>query len=59
MIRWNLREESDAYILVRRTVTVTGAEDDDAARREDERNKVAIFKDYTPFTECINKIKVK
>ena len=59
MIRWNLREYSDAYILVRGAITVTGAENDDIARWEDERNKGVIFKNCAPFTDCINEIKVK
>ena len=54
MIRWNLREYSDAYILVRGAITVTGAENDDVARWEDERNKWVIFKNCAPFTDCIN-----
>ena len=59
MIRWNLPEYSDAYILVRGTITVTGAENDDAATWEDETNKGVIFQDCAPFTDFINEIKVK
>ena len=59
MIRWNLPEYSDAYILVRGTITVTGAENDDAATWEDETNKGVIFQDCAPFFDFINEIKVK
>ena len=59
MIRWNLCEYSHAYILVHETITVTGAENDDAARRENERNKAVIFKNCASFTDCMNEVKVK
>ena len=48
---------ADAYILVKGKITITGAGDDAAARRADERNKGAILKNCTPFTKCISKIK--
>ena len=57
MIRCNLRECSDAYVLVPRTIKVTGAENDDAATWEDETNKGVIFQDCPPFTDFINEIK--
>ena len=38
------------------TITITGAEGDDAAKREDERNKVVIFKNCVPFTDCTSEI---
>ena len=34
---------ADAYILVKRTITITGAGDDRAARRADERDKSVTF----------------
>ena len=39
MIRSDLCDYSDAYILVSGTITITGAGDDDNAKRTDERNK--------------------
>ena len=36
------------------TVTITGAGDNDTAKRLDERNKGAIFKNCAPFTKCIS-----
>ena len=47
---------ADAYILVKGTITITGARDDATGRRADERNKGAIFKNCAPFTKCISKI---
>ena len=38
------------------TITITGAGDNDAAKRLDERNKSVIFKNCAPFTKCINRI---
>ena len=40
MIRSNLCDYADACILVKRTITVTVAGDDDAAKRLDEKTKV-------------------
>ena len=40
----NLCNHADAYILVKGTITITGAGDDDAAKQADERNKGVIFK---------------
>ena len=55
MLKSNLCDYSDAYILVSGTITVTGAVDNDAAGRLDERNKGVIFK-HQPFTNCIREI---
>ena len=38
------------------TITITGAGDNDAAKRLDERNKSVIFKNCAPFTKCISRI---
>ena len=56
MLRSNLCDYADAYILVKGTITITGAGDDDAAKRLDERNKGIIFKNCAPFTKCISRI---
>ena len=56
MLRSNLCDYADAYILVKGTITITGAGDDAAARRADERNKGVIFKNCAPFINCISKI---
>ena len=47
---------TDAYILVKGTITITRARDDAAARRADERDKCVIFKNCAPFIKCISKI---
>ena len=44
MLRSNLCDYADAYILVKGITTITGAGDDDAARQLDERNKGVVFK---------------
>ena len=56
MLRSNLCDYADAYILVKGTITITGAGDDDAARQLDERNKGVIFKNCASFTKCISRI---
>ena len=56
MLRSNLFDYADAYILVKGTITITGAGNDAAAKRLDERNKGIIFKNCVPFTKCISRI---
>ena len=56
MLRSNLCDYADAYILVKGTITITGSGDDDAARQADESSKGVIFKNCAPFTKCISKI---
>ena len=56
MLRSNLCDYADAYILVKGTITITGAGDDDAAKQLDERNKGVIFKNCAPFIKCISRI---
>ena len=56
MLRSNLCDYADAYILVKETITITGAGDNAAARQADERDKGVIFKNRAPFTKCISRI---
>ena len=56
MLRSNLCDYTDAYILVKGTITVAGAGDEDNAKRLDERNKGVIFKNCTSFTKCISRM---
>ena len=49
MLRSNLRDFSDAYIVVKGTITVTNP---DNAKR----NKAVAFKNNAPFINCISKI---
>ena len=43
MLKSSLCDYSDAYILVKEKVTITGARNDAAARQVDERNNGVIF----------------
>ena len=56
MLRSNLCNFSDTYILVNGTITIAGAGDNAAARQADERNKGVIFKHCAPFVKCISRI---
>ena len=56
MLKSILCDYADAYILVKGTITITGAGDAAAARQADERNKGVIFKNCAPFTKCKSKI---
>ena len=56
MLRSNLCDYADAYILVKGKITITGAGDDAAARQADERDKGITFKNCAPFTKCISRI---
>ena len=56
MLRSNLCDYADAYILVKGTITITGAGYNDAAKQLDERNKAEIFKNCAPFTKFISRI---
>ena len=56
MSKSNLCDYSDAYILVKGTITITGAGDDAAARQADEGDKGVVFKNCAPFTNCIGEI---
>ena len=56
MLRTSLCDHSDAYMLLSGTITITGAGNDDAMRWLDERNKGSIFKNVSPFTDCISEI---
>ena len=56
MLKSSLCDYSDAYILVKGKITITGAGDDAAARQADERDKGVAFKNCAPFTNCISEI---
>ena len=56
IIKPTLCDYSDSYDLVSGTITITGAGDDDAAKRADERDKEVMFKTFPPFTDCISEI---
>ena len=50
MLKSSLCDYSDAYILVKEKITVTGPGADAAARQVDERDKGVAFKNCAPFT---------
>ena len=59
MLKSSLYDYSDAYILVKGTITITGERNNTAAREQDERDKGAAFKSCAPFTSCksdVNKL---
>ena len=56
MLRFNLSDYADAYLLVKGTVTITNAGNDDAPKRADERDKGVTFKKCAPFTKCISRM---
>ena len=56
MLRSNLCDYADAYILVQGTIAITGAGNNAAKRRADERDKGVTFKNCAPFTKCISRI---
>ena len=57
MLRSNLCDYADSYILVKVTKTITGQGDAAAAARQaNERDKCVTFKNCAPCTKCISKI---
>ena len=56
MLRSNLCDYADSYILVKGTITITGEGANAAAERADERDKGVTFKNCAPFTKCISRI---
>ena len=56
MLRPNLCDYADSYILVKGTITITGAGANANAEQTDERDKGVTFKNYAPFTKCISRI---
>ena len=56
MLRSNLCDYADAYILVQGRIAITGEEDNAAARQADKRDKGVTFKNCAPFTKCISRI---
>ena len=56
MLKSSLCDYSDAYILVKGKITITGAGPDAAARQADERDNGVAFKNCVPFTNCISEI---
>ena len=57
MLRSNLCDYSDAYILVKGTITVTAPGVNNGANNiRDKKNKPLILKNNAPFASCITRI---
>ena len=56
MLRSNLCDYANAYILVKGTITITGAGNDDTTKQADQRDKGVTIKDCAPFTKCMSRI---
>ena len=57
MLRSNLCDYSDAYILVKGTITVTAPVANNGANNiRDKRNRPLISKNNAPFVSCITRI---
>ena len=58
MLRSNLCDYADSHILVKGTITITGAGVGANAGeiQADERDKGVTFKNYAPLTKCISRI---
>ena len=56
MLKSNLCDYADVYILVKGRITITGARADGAARGADDRDKGVTFKNCVPFTKCISRL---
>ena len=60
MLRSNLCDYSDAYILVKGTITVTApGVNNNADNIRDKRNRSLILKNNAPFVSCITRINGK
>ena len=56
MLNSSLCDYSNAYILVKGKITITGTVADTATRQADERDKGVAFKNCPPFINCISDI---
>ena len=56
MINSSLCDYSNACILVKGKITITGEGAEDAVKRLDEKNKGVIFKNCAPFINCKTEI---
>ena len=52
MFKSSLFNFSDAYILVKGRIAITGEGSDAAEKKVDERNKGVTFKNCAPFINC-------
>ena len=57
ILRSDLCDYADSNIIVKRTITITGAGANADARQANERDKGVTFKNCAPFTKCITRKK--
>ena len=57
-LQWfvHIWDYSDTYILVKRTIAITGMEAETVTRQGDKRNKQVTFKSCASFTDCVKEI---
>ena len=55
-LKSSLYDYSDAYILVKGRITITGTGDDVAARQADEKNKGVLLKNCASLINCKSEI---
>ena len=56
MLRSNICDYTDSYILVKGIITITGAGANAGETQADERDMGVTFKNCAPFIECISRI---
>ena len=56
MLKWGLCDHSDAYVLVKGSVTVPNTAATEAAIATNNANEKVIFKNGAPSTDCISEI---
>ena len=56
MLRSNLCDYADSYILVKGTITITSEGDNAGEIQADERDKGVTLKNRAPFTKCVSRI---
>ena len=56
VLRSNLCDYADSYILVKGTITITGAGHNAGKRQADEQDKGVTFKNCAAFTNCISRV---
>ena len=56
MLRSRLCDYSDAYILVKRTITLVGPGTTAAVIQADRNDIKVVFRNSAPFTDCITEI---
>ena len=56
MLKSSLCDYSDAYVLVKGTITIAGQLAAATSTAADRKNKQVIFQNFSRFTDCISEI---